>query len=121
MKVVYALLVTMLIFVNSESVPGYNTMKCEDYEPGLKNAFSLDFCKSTLYDSTEEKCCFLKYELDDKRHYHCYAVKLTVFNDINKVIENIEGEVIKGSDVKSLDCSSSYLFSSLLVLLALFF
>ena len=119
MKVVYALLVTMLIFVNSESVPGYNTMKCEDYEPGLKNAFSLDFCKSTLYDSTLDKCCFLKYEKDDKRHYHCYTVDLTDFNDIDKVIDDLQNK--QGYDVKSLDCSSSYLFSSLLVLLALFF
>ena len=106
-------------------VEGFETKSCLDYTPqnlgftGDHNqAFSLDFCRSTNYDPDDyAKCCFVKLELNDHRLYHCYPITLAEWADI----EIAEDKIEKIYDLESIDCSSSYLFMSLLLLLSLLF
>ena len=97
---------------------------CEDYEPDGKNAFSLDFCRSTYFTDEFYRCCFIKYkDTDDKRHYHCLGLDLDEFSNIDDVIDILEaGSLFSGiNEVTSLDCSSNFLFGSILLLLSLLF
>ena len=123
MKTFNAVLLLVLIYAVNSALSGFDTQSCDDYTPtefGGKNyqAFSLDFCRSTYY-TNYYRCCFLKYEIEDKRQYHCIGVSSSEFWDIDQTITNIEG-VLK-VDVDTLDCSSSYLYVSLLLIFALLF
>ena len=87
---------------------------------GNEQAYSLDFCRSTYFDSSDYyTCCFLKYKnTSDAHRYHCYPVTHAQMANIDPLVDSIKGNVSK---LYSLDCSSSYLYGSLLLILALLF
>ena len=126
MKTINALLLLTLIFAVNSDLSGFDTQKCQDYMPtelgGTKPAFSLDFCRSTDLESASTgfyRCCFMKYEINNIRQYHCVGVTNAGFWDIDKTIETLESAF--KFDIDSLDCSSSYLYVSLLLIFALLF
>ena len=123
MKTINVLLLLALIFAVNSALSGFKEQKCDDYVPsawggGDLQAYSLDFCRSTAYGSYY-KCCFLKYEKDNKRQYHCAGVSSAEFWDIDSTIGNIEK--LLDVEIDSLDCSASYLYVSLLLIFALLF
>ena len=127
MKAIIAFLLIALIYVsNSQDLP----KACVDYTPSFfdtsyndddkNNAYSLDFCRS-LYLNTElyYTCCFIKWkDAKDIHRYNCYPVTPTQMANIDPLVDSIKGNVSK---LYSLDCSSSYLYGSLLLILALLF
>ena len=127
MKAIIAFLLIALIYVsNSQDVP----KACVDYTPSFfdtsyndddkNNAYSLDFCRS-LYIRTDRfyTCCFIKWkDANDTHRYNCYPVTHEQMKDIDSLVDSIKGNVSK---LYSLDCSSSYLYGSLLLILALLF
>ena len=124
MKALNALLFVSFIIMAKTQVEGFETKSCLDYMPtgfnGTNNntAFSLDFCRTTYFDpKIYSKCCFVQLEYGDKRLYHCYALKPDEWADIEKAETALESEY----DLKSIDCDSSYLYISLLLLLSLIF
>ena len=125
MKTINALLLFVLILAVNSELSGFDHQSCKDHAPsalisggGNKPAFSLDFCRSTD-NSDHYRCCFLKYEKDNQRQYYCMPLTNNEFWDIDKTIESFESKL--GVDVDSLDCSSSYLYVSLLLIFALLF
>ena len=124
MKTINVLLSLALIFAVNSDLNGFVTQKCDDYAPSQfggvgKQAYSLDFCRSTLYD-TSYRCCFLKYEdSSNVRQYHCLSVPISEFWDIDTKVENVERTL--GVEIDSLDCSASYIYVSLLLIFALLF
>ena len=127
MKTINALLLLALIFaVNNEGLSGFNTQFCLDHAPsalissgGDKPAYSLDFCRSTEY-SNYYRCCFIKYEdSNNRRQYYCMPLTSAQFWDIDTTLDSFESTL--KVDVDSLDCSSSYLYVSLLLIFALLF
>ena len=87
---------------------------------GINNAYSLDFCRS-LFLNTDRyyTCCFVKWkDAKDVHRYNCFPVTPTQMADIDSLVDSIKGNVSK---LYSLDCSSSYLYGSLLLILALLF
>ena len=126
MKSIIAFLLITLIYISgSQDLPPV----CQDYAPeffykstnvGDKNAYSRDFCRS-LYLNTElyYTCCFIKWkDAKDIHRYNCYPVTPTQMANIDPLVDSIKGNVSK---LYSLDCSSSYLYGSLLLILALLF
>ena len=118
---VFSLIVLISIIISQD------TKKCLDYAPtffggnaGNNEAYSLDFCRSTYFESSDYyTCCFLKYKnTSDAHRYHCYPVTHAQMADIDPLVDSIKGNVSK---LYSLDCSSSYLYGSLLLILALLF
>ena len=82
-------------------------------------AYSLDFCRSTYFTDPYYTCCFIKWKNSSEAHqYNCYPVNDTEMADIDIVTDRIEN---LGIDLDSLDCGSSYLYGSLLLILALMF
>ena len=82
-------------------------------------AYSLDFCRSTYFTDPYYTCCFVKWKNSSEAHqYNCYPVNDTEMADIDIVTDRIEN---LGIDLDSLDCGSSYLYGSLLLILALLF
>ena len=125
MKIIYAFVLIILIFVIKADYP---TTYCEDYAPKKLNtkkygdnpAFSLDFCRSSFYDnSTYARCCFLSWELGEKRLYNCVPATAQNFSDIEAFEDYLEA-TLEG-EVKSIDCKSSYLYGSIFLILALLF
>ena len=124
MKAITAFLLIALIYVcNSQAT-------CADYAPYWSdrkgdtsyNAYSLDFCRSTSFDSEYYTCCFIKWRDTNNSHhrYNCLPVNHTMMADIDRLVDHIKG--INAVDkLKSLDCASSYLYGSLLLILALLF
>ena len=86
-------------------------------------AFSLDFCQSTYFDSKDYySCCFLKWtDTNDTQRYNCFPVNHTEMADIDIIVDYLDGLDNIIDEVDSLDCSSSYLYGSLLLILALLF
>ena len=129
MKTINVLLLLALIFTVNSDLSGFDPQTCLGHAPaavssyisggGDEQAYSLDFCRSTSYDGYE-RCCFLKYEKDNIREYHCLPLTSTQFWDIDDTIEKVE-KALGGIEIDSLDCSSSYLFVSLLLIFALLF
>ena len=123
MKTINALLLLTLIFAVNSDRSGFDTQKCQDYMPtelgGTKPAFSLDFCRSTDYGDFY-RCCFIKYEKDSRRYYHCAGVTNYGFWNIDETISSFEA-AIGNVEIDSFDCSSSYLYVSLLLIFALLF
>ena len=126
MKSIIAFLLITLIYISgSQDLPPV----CQDYAPEFfykstnddgKNAYSRDFCRS-LYLNTElyYTCCFVKWkDAKDIHRYNCYPVTPTQMANIDSLVDSIKGNVSK---LYSLDCSSSYLYGSLLLILALLF
>ena len=119
MKVIYAIFVLMLIYAVKANSFG-DTKKCTDYtfsSVTTKPAFSLDFCRTTQYDG-DGKCCFMKWKEGEKRRYSCVPVSKQELADIDNKISSLESNV-KIDEVVSLDCQSSYLFVSALLILSL--
>ena len=111
------------------AIEGFTQGKtCEDYE-GYENkdydkdAYSLDFCRSLLYEETKFKCCYLYAKDSNGQIYHrCKRVGWEQFYDIDATINNIEKDFYniyeRELDVKKLICdSSSYLYISLALIL----
>ena len=123
MKSINVLLLLVLIFAVNSELSGFDEQTCVGHAPSLLGgdgnpAFSLDFCRSTKTDAY--RCCFLKYEDTDKRRqYHCVPVTNSTFWDIDTTITTYEKTL--GVEIDSLDCSSSYLYVSLLLIFALLF
>ena len=131
MKAINVFLLIVLIYVNSVDAQ----ISCEEYAPqfnGLekrgsssyKSAFSLDFCQSTAFSSKDYySCCFLKWtDTNDTQRYNCFPVNHTEMADIDIIVDYLDGLENAGIDeVDSLDCSSSYLYGSLLLIFALLF
>ena len=129
MKTFNAVLLLALIYAVNSDLSGFDPQTCIKHTPsalssfvsggGNLPAFSLDFCRSTNYEGYE-RCCFLKYEDTDKRRqYYCLPLSTSQFWNIDDTIDKLEG--ILNVDVDSLDCSSSYLYASLLLIFALLF
>ena len=125
MKTINALLLLALIFAVNSELTGFAHQYCTDYYPseygGSKQAYSLDFCRSTDISNTGDvyRCCFIKYEQNNQRHYHCAGVTNYGFWNIDDTIEAYESFL--KVDIDSLDCSASYLYVSLLLIFALLF
>ena len=124
MKTINALLLLVLIFAVNSALSGFKEQKCDDYVPsawggGNSQAYSLDFCRSTAYGDFY-RCCFIKYEKDSRRYYHCAGVTNYGFWNIDETISSFEA-AIGNVEIDSFDCSSSYLYVSLLLIFALLF
>ena len=125
MKTINVLLLLALIFAVNSALDGFVKQTCLGHAPkafisggGDEQAYSLDFCRSTEYDSY--RCCFLKYEdSNERRQYHCLPLTSNQFWNIDDTIESFENTLTV--DIDSLDCSSSYLYVSLLLIFALLF
>ena len=117
MKAIHALIAFMLIYLSAQSEFNFTNKTCEGYGPNTNNAaFSLDFCRATYYDTTEHaKCCFMKWEKGDKRKFSCQLVSAYDLADIDETIKALENKL--GGEIKSLDCKSSYIYGSLLLVL----
>ena len=119
MKAINAVLLASFIIMAKTTVDGFNNKKkCVDYTPASGNpAYSLDFCRTTNFTSPYVKCCFVKLEYGDKRLYHCYPIDAEQWADIEKAESVLESNYT----LNSIDCGSSYLYISLLLLLSLLF
>ena len=101
----------MLILISQKKV-------CDDYRPGKLRAFSLDFCRSTNIGDAV-RCCFVKLEdKNEKRLYHCYPITNQQWADID-ILKNLLEKTYK--KVVLIECGASYLYASLLILIALLF
>ena len=134
MKAINAFLLIALIYVIGSADA---QIRCLDYVPNFKGsyvaersskvenpAFSLDFCQSTAFSSKDYySCCFLKWtDTNDTQRYNCFPVNHTEMADIDLIVDYLDALENNGIDeVDSLDCSSSYLYGSLLLILALLF
>ena len=123
MKYIKLLLFAVIISVIKSDLDGYFTLQtCGNFNgqtasiDGAKNqAFSKDFCRA-LY-TTSGKCCYCKYKKGDQTFYNCVELTLAEYYDIDTTIDHLED--VRDIDIKSLECdSSSYLYGSLLFLLA---
>ena len=123
MKVINVLLALMFILAANAQLNDYGTKTCADHsykKVETNPAFSLDFCRVTQHDSNK-RCCFLEWrDTNDHRKYSCVEVSAKDYSDIDAFIEELEkkNEI---QEVKSLDCKSTYLFGSLLLILFLLF
>ncbi len=118
MKAIHALIAFMLICLSAQSGFNFTSKACEDYGPTTtKAAFSLDFCRATYYETRDHaKCCFLKWEdKQGRRKFNCALVSAYDMADIDKKIDELEKSL--NGTIKSLDCKSSYLYESLLLVL----
>ena len=124
MKYIKLLLFAVIISVIKSELDGFTTQReCEYFsgttltvEGAKTQAFSKDFCRA-LYVSSG-KCCYYKYEIGDNTYYNCKQLTLAQYYDIDATIKSLEN-ANSNLDVKSLECdSSSYLYGSLLFLLA---
>ena len=121
MKMTTTFLLILLIFAAKSQLSEFGNKKCTDYEEGNEDdnhAFSLDFCRTLSYDTANYKCCYYEYE-DSKEvtQYYCKQLTLSEFANIDDFVDSLEKE---HEDVK-LDCHSSYLYASLLLIFALIF
>ena len=122
MKITNIFLLILLVFATKSQLSDFGeTKKCTDYEDGNSegnHAFSLDFCRTLQYDASNYRCCYYEYEdSNEMTHYYCKQLTLSQFANIDDVVDPLEE---KYEDVK-LDCHSSYLYSSLLLIFALIF
>ena len=114
MKVIQVILFLAILFLTKSEDP----KKCEDYGMNSNQpAFSLDFCRTTYYDKGNgQRCCFIKYKENEKRKYNCILIDN---DDYLKIKDKIKSIKATNKEVTSLDCSSSYLYISLLFIFAL--
>ena len=124
MKIIYAFVLIMLLFVAKAD---YETVKCTDYMPskydGTKQAFSLDLCRSSYYDTDQYvRCCFIKWEdSGEKRHYNCMPATASQFANIDDFEEDINKHLGVEDAIDTIDCKSSYLYGSMFLILSLLF
>ena len=123
MKYIKLLLFAVIISVIKSDLEDYFTQqRCDKFngqtasiDGANTQAFSKDFCRA-LY-TTSGKCCYCKYKKGDQTFYNCVELTLAEYYDIDTKIKKLEDE--RDIDIKSLECdSSSYLYGSLLFLLA---
>ena len=118
MKAIHALLLLMFIYMANAELEEFAEKKCEAYKPGQKQAFSLDFCRSTNIGDAV-RCCFVKLEdKNEKRLYHCYPITNQQWADIDILKDTLKKSYKK---VVLIECGASYLYASLLILIALLF
>ena len=117
MKMISCFLIILLVCSIQSALDGFSQKNCSAYEMGKESAFSIDFCRSTYYDSNK-RCCFLQYEdASEVTNYHCILLSETQWADIDEHIDYLEEKY--SIDVDILDCHSSYLYASLLLIFAL--
>ena len=133
MKTISAFLLIVLIYAINSNLDNFERQDCLNHAPnffsartGTNQAYSLDFCRSTYFTSTYAQCCFIKWkDNNERRRYNCYPVLPAELLDIDIATEKIEKDIndIIGpnGELDSLDCSSSYLYGSLLIIAALLF
>ena len=123
MKAINAFLALMLILAANAQLNDYGTKTCADHsykKVETNPAFSLNFCQVTQHDSNK-RCCFLEWrDKNDHRKYSCVEVTAKNYSDIDAFIKELEAKS-EIQEVKSLDCKSTYLFGSLLLILFLLF
>ena len=126
MKTINVFLVIFLIYAIKSHLTefGDEAKSCESYRPGGENAFSLDFCRTITYEGYSA-CCFVKWKNGDLRKYNCYPITSAQWGDMDVAetaftnYANAQG--FTDVDIVSFDCSSSYLYGTLLLLLAVLF
>ncbi len=118
MKAIHAFLLLIFIHMNICTTVGFTEKSCSEYQPGRKQAYSYDFCRSTNWEGSYARCCFVKLELNEQRLYHCYGLSNEEWYDIDVAKTKLEN---LNYEVNLIECSSSYLYSSLLLLLILLF
>ena len=119
MKIQNLLLFLILFLATKSELDDFSLKKCSEYESS-KHAYSLDFCRSTQYDETTEKCCYYRYEFNGITYHHCKRITAIEFYNIDGKIDDLEKNT--NIKVKELLCdSSSYLYSSLFLIFALLF
>ena len=131
MKTISAFLLIMLVCAINSNLENFPTQECLDHVPpflsiGKANnqAYSLDFCRSTKYNTYDyAQCCFIKWKRANTkaRQYHCLPVTVAQLNNIDDLIDGFESITNVVDEVDSLDCSSSYLYGSLLLIASLLF
>ena len=122
MKTINAVLLLVLIFTVNSALSGFDTQTCLGHNPKQmggegKQAFSLDFCRTTQYDG-DGRCCFMKWKEGEKRRYSCVPVSRLELADIDDKISKLQNNS-RITEIESLDCQSSYLFVSVLLILSL--
>ena len=122
MKYIKLLLFLAAVSLIESPLPGFSEKKCSDYsgDEEIQQAYSKDFCRALKLDSPYDKCCYMKYKNSAGHYfYNCVELSPSEFNHIDDTIGDREKG---GIDIKSLECdSSSYLYGSLLLLLAFLF
>ena len=120
MKMYVFALLALLVFEAKCDLEDFPTAYCSEFETN-QPAFSLDFCRTTSYDPANERCCYFQYENSNGvTYYHCKVVPITKLGDIDAYIDELEGNS-NINEVDKLDCHSSYLYVSLILILALIF
>ena len=115
------ILIFLATYSSITGLNGFTQKKCSEKfgEEPEQQAYSKDFCRTTEYDS-DKKCCFLKYKTDRGTFYNCLELSMYQFSRIEDTIKDCESQ--KNIKIKSLECdSSSYIYGSLLLLLAFLF
>ena len=122
MKFINVIVLVMLVYSCICELE-FTTKTCTQYSPyggGGSQAFSLDFCRATKLEDDEVACCFVKWENSEgKRQYNCVSVTSYGLANIDETIEIFKSSN-SASDVDSFDCSASYLYGPLLLILAFF-
>ena len=128
MKVITILILFTVISIINSSLNEFTSKSCTDYfnkqgDDESTQAFSKDFCRTLKVSDSSNRCCFMKYKIDNKTFYNCAEVTQAEFQDIDQKIRDLEAGLTEYNiDIKSLECSSSsYLFGSLLLLLVFLF
>ena len=120
----YALIILVVFFCGMNAgLEDFTEKSCSDYQFSTvkeKQAYSLDFCRTTKKQSEMNKCCYVRYKKDDKTYYGCAEITLDDFYRIDDTIDSLESSN-SGIEIKTFDCKSNYLYGSFLLLLFFFF
>ena len=124
MKASSLIILTALICGINSGLEGFNEKSCSDYSNFSTNkekqAYSLDFCRTTKLQANTNKCCFVKFKIDDKTYFGCKEITLDEFYNVDDKIGALEAADSK-LNIKTFDCKSNYLYASFLLLLFFFF
>ena len=124
MKMLYLLVLFSSICIIKSTLRGFTSNKeCTDFQgtEESKQAFSKDFCRTLILQDSSNKCCYIKYEVGEKTYFNCAELSIQQFYDI-KAAKDTFRRKLGASKVKSLECdSSSYLYTSLLLILIFLF
>ena len=119
MKVITLLLFIASISIINSGLDGFSEKTCQEYEDKTDEAhqaFSKDFCRTLGLEDPENKCCYVKYETNNGTFYNCIELTQAEFYNIKSVKDALKST--KG--LKTIECdSSSYLYGSLILILAL--
>ena len=119
MKVITLLLFFASISIINSGLEGFTQKTCKAYDNKTEEnlqAFSKDFCRTLGVEDPEHKCCYVKYERDSRTYYNCYEVTQAQFYNIKSLRDDLKSS----RGLKTIECdSSSYLYGSLILILAL--